>query len=275
MNVETFLRRMFRVGAHRVIRLPGGKLLDLGDGGAPTGRGHLERRRRPWRRIIAKPSLGVGEAYMDGRLVFERGDDPRPPGARRPQPRGRTAVTSARRPAPRLGHLTDEQNDAPHGAGATSTTTTICRCELYRAFLDSRPAVLLRLFRARRHEPGRGAGGQEAAHRRQARARATARSVLDIGCGWGGHGPDPGGRRRRQRRRRSPSRRSRSPPPVSAPRRRASRDRVRFSLTDYRDVDRALRPHRLGRHVRACRPAQLPGLLRQGRRRTSLTTAQR
>ncbi len=35
MNIETFLRRMFRVGAI-AIRLPGGRLLNLGDGGEPT-----------------------------------------------------------------------------------------------------------------------------------------------------------------------------------------------------------------------------------------------
>ena len=40
-------------------------------------------------------------------------------------------------------------------------------------------------------------------------------------------------------------------------------DRVKFELIDYRDVDRPLRPDRLGRHVRACRPAAFPHLLPQ------------
>ena len=49
--------------------------------------------------------------------------------------------------------------------------------------------------------------------------------------------------------------------------------RVRFLLKDYRQVARAVRPHRLGRHVRACRRRPLPAVLRslpespqQGRR---------
>ena len=41
--------------------------------------------------------------------------------------------------------------------------------------------------------------------------------------------------------------------------------RARFLLQDYRDVARALRPHRLGRHVRACRRRSLRRLLPQMR----------
>ena len=44
-------------------------------------------------------------------------------------------------------------------------------------------------------------------------------------------------------------------------------DRVRFQLRDYREVTEPLRPHRLGRHVRARRRAPLPRVLRQGERR--------
>ena len=42
--------------------------------------------------------------------------------------------------------------------------------------------------------------------------------------------------------------------PRAAPRRWACSERVRFDLPDYREVDRPVRPHRLGRHVRARRP---------------------
>ncbi len=35
-------------------------------------------------------------------------------------------------------------------------------------------------------------------------------------------------------------------------------DRVKFELLDYRAVHAAVRPHRLGRHVRACRRRPLP-----------------
>ena len=52
-----------------------------------------------------------------------------------------------------------------------------------------------------------------------------------------------------------------------------SGDRVEFRLQDYRDVDETLRPHRFGRHVRACRRRPLRRIFRnrrspaQGRRR--------
>ena len=40
-----------------------------------------------------------------------------------------------------------------------------------------------------------------------------------------------------------------------------------FRLEDYRQVDRHVRPDRLGRHVRACRPAKLCGASSERRRR--------
>ena len=76
--------------------------------------------------------------------------------------------------------------------------------------------------------------------------------MLDIGCGWGGlaltlardHGARVTGI-------------TLSTEQLAEARARAAaeglEDRVSFELLDYRTLDRQLRPHRLGRHVRACR----------------------
>ena len=93
---------------------------------------------------------------------------------------------------------------------------------------------------------------QEAAHRRQAAARARhagARHRLRLGRarplsgrdGWVPRSPA------------SPSPRSSSRLPNARAAAAGLADRARFHLRDYRARDRHLRPHRLGRHVRACR----------------------
>ena len=86
--------------------------------------------------------------------------------------------------------------------------------------------------------------------------------VLDIGCGWGGTAlylhrvaeVDVLGI-------------TLSEEQLKVARRRAEEagvaDHVRFELIDYRDARRAVRPDRLGRHVRACRPRPLRRILRQ------------
>ena len=78
--------------------------------------------------------------------------------------------------------------------------------------------------------------------------------MLDIGCGWGGMalylhqvaGVDVLGVTLSERQ-------------LKVARERAERagvaDHVKFELIDYRHVEEHVRPHRLGRHVRACRAA--------------------
>ena len=71
MNIERFLSQVFKDGSLEV-RLPGGRTLMVGDGSTP-GVAVAVSDPLTVARILARPSLGVGEAYMDGRLVLEKG----------------------------------------------------------------------------------------------------------------------------------------------------------------------------------------------------------
>src|SRR5258706_1799961 len=71
MNSERFLSQVFKDGSLEV-RLPGGRTLMVGDGSTP-GVAVAVSDPLTVARILARPSLGVGEAYMDGRLVLEKG----------------------------------------------------------------------------------------------------------------------------------------------------------------------------------------------------------
>ncbi|HSZ50187.1 MAG TPA: class I SAM-dependent methyltransferase, partial [Caulobacteraceae bacterium] len=71
MAFESFLKSVFTTGDLEV-RLPGGKVLRLGDGSPPhvsvTIADHATMAR-----ILASPSLGAGEAWMDERITLEHG----------------------------------------------------------------------------------------------------------------------------------------------------------------------------------------------------------
>ena len=71
LNVEAFLRSLIRSGSIEVV-MPAGARLVLGDGTGPPVTVRITDR-LTLARIAAAPYLGLGEAYMDGRLVFERG----------------------------------------------------------------------------------------------------------------------------------------------------------------------------------------------------------
>ena len=130
-----------------------------------------------------------------------------------------------------------------------------------------RPAIFLRLFRPSGRQPRGGAAGQETAYRGQAAGRsgATACSIsAPAGAAWGSISAQVAGAgyvSGASRSRRSSSRLSRKRAATAGlPGSGAVRAR---GLSRH---DRHLRPHRVGRHVRACGPALLrrlfPGLPR-------------
>jgi cyclopropane-fatty-acyl-phospholipid synthase len=182
MEIETFLKNMFKTGTLEVT-LPGGRRLTLGDGGDPrvaltiTGATTLPR-------IMAKSSLGVGEAYMDGRLVFQRG------GIRDLlELAGRNGVGKVTYPRPGAlkrgwARLVDEHN-ARQAARRNVRHHYDLSVDFYRAFLDADLQYSCAYFE-------RGDMTLEEAQFAKKRhiaaklALADGQRVLDIGCGWGG-----------------------------------------------------------------------------------------
>ena len=122
-----------------------------------------------------------------------------------------------------------------------------------RALPRRRPPIFLRLFRDAGAEPRGRAAREEAAHRREAAARARpacARHRLRLGR------PRALSRRsgRRPRHRHHALGEAARDRPAARAEEQGLDERVAFRLEDYRRIEGHVRPHRLGRHVRACRP---------------------
>jgi cyclopropane-fatty-acyl-phospholipid synthase len=231
LDIEGFLRSIFRLGSLEVT-LPGGKRLTLGDGGGTpvavviTGAMTLAR-------IAAKPSLGTGEAYMDGRLAFETGGirDLLDLAGRNGVGRVVYHRPGAMRRAWRS--LTEEHN-ARFSARRNVHHHYDLSGELYRGFLDADMQYSCAYF----EHDDMSLDEAQAAKKRHIAAKlalAEGQRVLDIGCGWGGmaltlatgDGVTVEGI-------------TLSDEQLATARRRAEAaglsDRVRFSLTDYRDL---------------------------------------
>jgi cyclopropane-fatty-acyl-phospholipid synthase len=182
VDIERFLKGMFRTGDLEVT-LPGGRRLKLGDGEAP----HIALRlsgMATLAQIMAKPSLGVAEAYMDHRLEFERGtirDLIDLAGRNNDGPRAykRPGVLKRLWTA-----LTDEHN-ARRAARSNVHHHYDLSVDLYRAFLDDDLQYSCAYF-ARDDMTLEEA---QAAKKRHIAAKLDLKDgqrVLDIGCGWGG-----------------------------------------------------------------------------------------
>ena len=182
LDFEAFLKRLFKSGTLEV-RLPGGKVLHLGDGSEPavtvrvTDHGTLAR-------ILAAPSLGVGEAYMDGRLVLERGSirDLLDLATRN----GADAKTM-KRPGPlRRGWASMvREHNARQDARRNVAHHYDLSVELYRTFLDPDLQYSCALF----EHDGMSLEEAQTAKKRHIIAKldiSEGQRVLDIGCGWGG-----------------------------------------------------------------------------------------
>ena len=232
MDIETYLRRMFRVGAI-AIRLPGGRTLNLGDGGEPTVAVAVADQ-MTLARIVADPYLGVGEAYMDGRLILEQGTirDLLDFGSRN---------AAAAPPGPRPGALRRLWKTArARAASRAAARRNVAHhydlsVDLYRRFLDADMQYSCAYF----ERPDMSLDEAQLAKKRHIAAKlnlADNLSVLDIGSGWGGtalslaawsgakvHGV------------------TLSEPQMAIATQRAEAEglasQVRFSLTDYRDVE--------------------------------------
>jgi cyclopropane-fatty-acyl-phospholipid synthase len=182
LSFESFLDDLFRTGEIEVT-LPGGRRLLLGDGGEPsvavkvTGALTLPR-------IMAAPSLGVGEAYMDGRLILERGSIR---DLLELATRNGADARTMKWPGPikrGWARLVAEHN-ARQAAQRNVSRHYDLSVELYRAFLDADLQYSCAYF----DRDDMSLEEAQAAKKRHIIAKLDLtenQRVLDIGCGWGG-----------------------------------------------------------------------------------------
>ena len=180
--IESVIRDYFKVGAARFI-LPGGKEIRVGEPAPPEVVIRV-RDLATALRIARRPSLALGEAYMDGGFevvegdihgfldLFGRNRELRPPW----------------RPGPfaRIKRLIDQWNDR-NAARANIHHHYDLSLDLYRMFLDEDLQYSCAYF----DHPGATLEEAQAAKKRHLVAKLLideGMSVLDIGCGWGGMG---------------------------------------------------------------------------------------
>ncbi|MGI8840793.1 MAG: class I SAM-dependent methyltransferase [Caulobacteraceae bacterium] len=182
MNIEAYLKDMFHDGSLEV-RLPGGRRIVAGDGSPPTVAISIADRLSV-ARIVARPSLGVGEAYMNGKLTFERGGI------------HDLVEIASRNTAHRLGgprpgrlerawgRLMRERNER-RSARRNVAHHYDLSLDLYRAFLDDDLQYSCAYF----EHPDATLDEAQGAKKRHIAAKlalSEGQKILDIGCGWGG-----------------------------------------------------------------------------------------
>jgi cyclopropane-fatty-acyl-phospholipid synthase len=232
--IDSVLNSMIKVG-DLTLHLPGGQTKRAGDG---TGK-PIEARvnARGLRRVAANPSLGFGEAYMDGDLELLQGscwdllEIVGKSGARGPKGRGnllKRASRAARRKLQQMNGRRAARRNVAHHYDISN--------DLYRRFLDADMQYSCAYF-ARPDMTLDEAQAAKKAHIAAKLSLVPGASVLDIGCGWGGmamtlandYGADVTGV-------------TLSTEQLELARERAAQaglsDKVRFELTDYRDVTR-------------------------------------
>jgi len=183
MGLHALLGKFIREGSLQV-RLPNGAVLMLGDGSGPAVSVAITSRR--WMaRLAARPALAVGEAYMEGGLVLERGtiwDFCEILGRNASRRRSRPARGLAKR-------LLDWRLQANQRLAARRNVAHHydLSVDFYRRFLDADLQYSCAYF----PYPGASLETAQLAKKRHLAAKLLLREgqkVLDIGCGWGGLG---------------------------------------------------------------------------------------
>jgi len=230
MSLQAFLQKTVREG-DLTIRLPGGRALRLGDGSGPP---LVARITSPlWAaRIAAKPGLGVGEAYVEGGLVLEQGDV----GDFIDLIGANAKFKKRKTRGPLRRWLRDRRREANHRRAARRNVSHHYDLsnDLYRRFLDEDMQYSCAYFA----RPDMTLEEAQAAKKRHIAAKLALRpghKVLDIGCGWGGMaltlaeetGAEVDGITLSTEQLQLAQQRAEA---------KGLTNRVRFSLTDYRDV---------------------------------------
>ena len=180
MGLQAVLESVVREG-DLTLRLPGGTEIRLGDGTGPALVARITS--GVWAaRIASKPSLGVGEAYMDGGLVLEEGEvgdfiDLIGANAKFKK-RGKPGVA-------RWLKQTFKEANARLASRANVAHHYDLSDELYRRFLDADMQYSCAYF----ERPDMSLEDAQLAKKRHIAAKLLLQpgmKVLDIGCGWGG-----------------------------------------------------------------------------------------
>ena len=230
--LRAYLQRMIKVG-HLTVRLPGGQTITLGDGSGPDVAVRFNARAA--RRIALNAKLALGEEYMDGGVVIERGGiwdlmelvgrnlALQPPPKRGPVKR---FLRDVRRRAQQFNDRASSRRNVSHHYDLSY--------DLYRRFLDADMQYSCAYF-ARPDMTLEEAQAAKKAHLAAKLRLEPGMKVLDIGCGWGGLGLELAGRYGVQVHGVTLSQEQ-----LAVAQRRARdmglADRAKFTLTDFRDV---------------------------------------
>jgi cyclopropane-fatty-acyl-phospholipid synthase len=181
--LQALLNKMVKVG-DLTLHLPNGKAVHAGDGtGAPVA---IRLNGRGLRRLVGDPSLGLGEAYMDGDLTFEKGQlwdlleivgksGGRSPGRNKSWPK-RLKKAIKRKVQQVNGRIASRRNVAHHYDISN---------DLYERFLDADMQYSCAYF----SDPKMTLEQAQAAKKAHIAAKLAivpGMSALDIGSGWGG-----------------------------------------------------------------------------------------
>jgi len=229
MGLQSMLQKVVREG-DLTIRLPGGGSVRLGDGSGPALIASITS--AAWAaRIATNPGLTVGEAYMDGGLVLEQGDI-----AEFIDLIGRNSKFT-KRPKSALERwfkAVRHQMNARRASRRNVAHHYDLSDELYRRFLDEDMQYSCAYFT----RPDMTLEEAQAAKKRHIAAKLLlqpGQKVLDIGSGWGGLGLTLAEEAGVEVDGVTLSTEQLAVAKARAEARGLS-GRVRFSLTDYRDV---------------------------------------
>jgi cyclopropane-fatty-acyl-phospholipid synthase len=181
LALERLLKRIVRSSSLTVV-LPDGDAIVVGERSAADAVTVRIRNGRTLRRLALNPDLALGEAYMDGDFIVERGTL-----AEFLDLMGRNL--SERHDA-RPGVLARLRSRIEQANGRTAARRNVAHhydlsLDLYRRFLDEDLQYSCGYF----ERPGATLEEAQAAKKRRLMAKlrlAPGQRVLDIGCGWGG-----------------------------------------------------------------------------------------
>ena len=231
--LQALLNKMVKVG-DLTLHLPNGKTVRAGDGsGAPVA---IRLNGKGLRKLVGNPSLGLGEAYMDGDLTFEKGDlwglleivGKSGGRSHKGQPTFAKRVKKAvKRRVQTINNRIASRRNVAHHYDISN--------DLHERFLDADMQYSCAYFADPKMTLEQAQAAKKA-HIAQKLAIAPGMRALDIGSGWGGmaitlakdYGADVTGVTL-----------STEQLALAADRARKAglSDKVRFQLTDYRDLE--------------------------------------